>query len=335
MKYTNSVLCNLFFLHLCSLSIIYFFVYFKNISQKATGKLKYKKYICYPINGNLKTTISNQQLTAVINHHGGELVSLQANTGKEYIWEGNPDYWGKLSPILFPIVGTLKNGAYNYDGKKYQLTRHGFARDMEFDLIDKTGTAVVFSLKANNETRKLYPFDFELQIVYSIKESELCITYKVFNNSPEILFYGIGGHPAFSLPNAFEKYSLNFESNETLISYQLEGDLLSDKTIPIELSANLLPLTYSLFERDALIFKEMKSKQIQLLENNVPVLNFRFGDFPNFGIWTKQNAPFICLEPWAGYSDTISATGNIAEKEGIQTLEGNTVKEYSFSIEIL
>ncbi|HNP33305.1 MAG TPA: aldose 1-epimerase family protein [Flavobacterium sp.] len=283
----------------------------------------------------MTTTIFNSKLLAVINHHGAELVSLQSSLKKEYMWEGNPEYWGKHSPILFPIVGTLKENSYRYNDKIYHLSRHGFARDMVFDLIEKTDDKAIFSLQSNKETKEFYPFDFELQVIYALINSEMKITYKVTNKSPEAMYYSIGAHPAFALPSKFENYSLQFKSNEKLISYELENNLLSDKTNEIQLKENRLPLTYSLFEKDALIFKEMKSKQIQIIENDTPVLNFKFSDFPNFGIWTKQNAAFICLEPWVGYSDVLNSNGNIVDKEGIQMLAGNTSKEYRFSIEIL
>lgn len=284
----------------------------------------------------MRTTITNAKLSATINHKGAELVSLQnIDSKKEFIWEGNPEYWGKHSPILFPIVGTLKNNTYTYNGNVYNLSRHGFARDMNFDLISLTENEAVFSLKSNQETKALYPFDFELQIIYTLIDAELNIRYRILNTGSEALFYAIGGHPAFALSDAFEHYSLQFVPNENLISYELENDLLSDKTKKIELDKGNLPLNYWLFEKDALIFKELKSNQIQLLHGVTPILNFKFNDFPNFGIWTKIGAPFICLEPWVGYSDTLNTNGNITEKEGAQKLQNNTSMEYSFSVEIL
>ncbi|WP_333600712.1 aldose 1-epimerase family protein [Flavobacterium sp.] len=282
------------------------------------------------------TTISNSKLSASINHKGAELISLQhIDSKREYIWEGNPKHWGKHSPVLFPIVGTLQNNSYAYKGKNYELTRHGFARDLEFILVHKKKNKVVFSLQKNKTTKTIYPFDFELQITYSLKNTELSITYTIINNDTETMPYSIGGHPAFALAEDFETYSLQFEPNEKLISYQLENDLLSNNQQEIKLIDNQLPLTYSLFENDALIFKALQSKQIQIIENKVPFLNFKFADFPNFGIWTKMNAPFLCLEPWVGYSDVLTTNGNIMEKEGIQLLESNSTKEYHFSIEIL
>ena len=147
--------------------------------------------------------------------------------------------------------------------------------------------------------------------------------------------FSIGGHPAFALPEAFSSYSLEFEKPEELKSYVLEHDLLSTTTVNIPLSDKTLRLTYSLFEKDALIFKKLNSKKISILEENKPILNFYFEDFKNFGIWTKMNAPFICLEPWLGYSDLTSSDGNIENKEGIQFVEANATFECSYSIEII
>ena len=283
----------------------------------------------------MTTTIFNSKLTATINQKGAELISLKNNSNREYIWEGNPIYWGKHSPILFPMVGTLKNNSYIYKENTYELSRHGFARDMNFDLISHDENKVIFSLSSNELTKDKYPFTFELRIIYALHNSKLTISYQVINKNSEVMPFSIGGHPAFALSKKIEEYTLQFEIDENLISYQLENDLLSEKTKSIDLIKNSLPLTYSLFENDALIFKELKSKQIQILESDIPILNFKFKDFPNFGIWTKVNAPFICLEPWIGYSDVLNATGNILEKEGIQILESNSSKEFKYSIEIL
>lgn len=282
----------------------------------------------------MTTQITNSKITAQINHSGAELYSLKNDKYKEYIWEGNPVFWGKHSPILFPIVGTLKNNSYWYEGNEYHLSRHGFARDMEFDLIQKSENSAVFSLKSSIETRKVFPFDFELQIRYLLDEYKLNIEYKVFNKNEGLLPFSIGAHPAFALPKQFENYSLAFEQTEKLTSYQLENDLLSDTSETINLKKNKLSLSYSLFEKDALIFKTLKSSMVDILENGTPLLRVRFDDFPNLGIWTKNNAPFICIEPWLGYSDTINCSGNILEKEGIQLLKGYETFNSTFSIEL-
>lgn len=281
------------------------------------------------------TTISNSNLTAQIKHLGAELISLKNQQNQEYIWEGNPAFWGKHSPVLFPIVGTLKNNSYYYNDIEYHLSRHGFARDMEFIVLEKSETAVVFSLTATTESLKNYPFDFALEIGYTLEQNKLIITYRIRNNSDKNMPFSIGAHPAFALTKPFEKYALAFEHSEVLTSYELENDLLSNSTKTIEMTNHSIPLTYSLFEKDALIFKKLKSKTITILDQNTPFLRIEFNDFPNLGIWTKNKAPFLCIEPWLGYSDTTVATANILEKEGIQILETKKSFECNFSIDIL
>lgn len=283
----------------------------------------------------MNTTIKKSKLTAVINPKGAELISLIDAENREYIWEGNPKFWAKHSPVLFPIVGTLKNDTYHYNNVDYYLGRHGFARDLNFELVAQSESSALFSLSASEETRKVFPFDFNLQILYTLTENKLTITYKVANKNEVPLPFSLGAHPAFSLPEPFENYALAFEFSENLISYQLENDLLSDKKTCLNRKENQISLAYSLFEKDALIFKKLESKQLTLLENGNPLLRLRFMDFSNLGIWTKTDAPFICLEPWLGYSDTVTATGNILEKEGIQLLEPQKTFECHFDIEIL
>jgi len=283
----------------------------------------------------LTTTISNSNLTAKINHLGAELFSLKNRENKEYIWEGNPAFWGKHFPVLFPIVGTLKNNLFYYKESEYHLSRHGFAREMEFKLVEKSEESATFSLISSIESKKAYPFDFELQICYSLEEYKLNIDYKVINKNDFKMPFSIGAHPAFALPKPFGNYALLFESDEILTSFELENDLLSNNFSNIKMIDNQVPLNYSLFEKDALIFKKLKSKSITILENQNPLLRVRFDDFPNLGIWTKSNAPFLCIEPWLGYSDTIHSTGNILEKEGIQLLEAKKSLNCNFNIEIL
>jgi galactose mutarotase-like enzyme len=281
------------------------------------------------------TTISNSHLTAQIKHTGAELCSLKDISNKEYIWNGNPTFWGKHSPVLFPIVGSLKDNSYEYDNVQYQLSRHGFAREMEFELIDKQENSATFSLVASAETKEKYPFDFDLHLVYTLENKSLKIEYKVFNNGKIKMPFSIGAHPAFDLPGNFENYSLAFEKEGTLNYYLLENGLISNTTNELSLDKNELHLDYDLFEKDALVFKNIASKSITILKSSKPFLKVSYSDFPDLGIWTPSKAPFICIEPWLGYSDTVNKFGNIFEKEGIQILEANSTFHSAFSIEIL
>ena len=283
----------------------------------------------------MNTTISNSVITASIKHFGAELFSLKDNQNKEYIWEGNPDFWGKHSPVLFPIVGTLKSNTYTIEEEEYQLPRHGFARDMEFQLIDKTENSATFSLKSNDDTLKKYPFDFELQLIYKLENTSLSIEYKVFNTNEFKMPFSIGAHPAIALPESFENYALQFGKEEVLKYYLLENDLISDKTKILESNSGSIPLSYKLFENDALIFKTLESNSLTILENSKPYLKVDFKDFPSLGIWTKEQAPFICIEPWLGYSDTAENSGDLYQKEGVLILDANQIFHSKFSITLL
>ncbi|MEO6174357.1 MAG: aldose 1-epimerase family protein [Flavobacterium circumlabens] len=282
----------------------------------------------------MNTILSNSSLKVSIKHAGAELFSIKDYQNNEYIWEGNPAFWGKHSPVLFPIVGTLKNNTYTINNKEYQLPRHGFARDMEFELINKTDSSATFSLQSNSETLQKYPFEFELQLLYSLAEKELTIGYKVINKGADKIPFSIGAHPAIALPAAFERYSFKFEKDEVLKYNLLENDLISNKTEVLETTANLVPLKYQLFENDALVFKTLESDSLTILENSKPYVRVNFEDFPSLGIWTKEQAPFVCIEPWFGYSDTAENSGDLFQKEGIVILEANQTFHSKFSIQI-
>jgi galactose mutarotase-like enzyme len=281
-------------------------------------------------------TLENDNYLACFVSKGAELVSFKnKKTNQEYIWEGNPDFWGKHSPILFPIVGTLKNASYIHNEIMYSLPRHGFARDMEFEIVSKNENSVTFSLVSTTETLAKYPFHFELQLSYTLQNNKLDFSYSVINNNAVEMPFSLGAHPAFALHGHFLDYALEFEHQETLNCFVLENDLLSDVTYPIELNQKLMPLDYSKFEKDALIFKKLKSKTITLLANKAPVLKVSFSDFPNLGIWTKINAPFICIEPWLGYSDKFNSNCILSEKDGIHIAKTNSINNFTFTIEIL
>ena len=280
-------------------------------------------------------TLSNSQISVAIKTLGAELCSIKNKLNREFMWEGNPNFWGKHSPVLFPIVGTLKNNTFYHNDTKYTLTRHGFARDMEFELIEKTEDSATFSIQSNSATLPNYPFEFELQIQYTLINTTVEIDYKVVNKDNSEIPFSIGAHPAFALPSSFEDYSLDFEKVEPLEYTLLENDLVSQQTEKIHTDSNKVPLTYELFKRDALIFKKLQSNSITIIKKEKPILKVHFQDFPSLGIWTKVGAPFICIEPWFGYSDTTESNGNLFEKEGVIVLEANANFQAKFSIEIL
>ncbi len=283
----------------------------------------------------MNTTLKNHKLTATINHRGAELISLKDNDQRDYIWNGNPEFWGKHSPVLFPIVGTLKNNSFHYENQEYHLSRHGFARDMDFELVENTAEKAVFLLSHNSETLKNYPFEFQLQLIYTLEETKLSISYDLFNVGTNTMPFSIGAHPAFALPESFESYEIEFDQNEPLQYHLLENDLVSNETKKLNTQDKKLALDYTLFKHDALIFKTIFSKQLTILEHKKPILKVDYNGFPNLGIWTKNAAPFICIEPWYGYSDVVNSTNDLFQKEGVQILESKSRFQSTFSIEIL
>lgn len=281
----------------------------------------------------METVIYNNDLKAVIKHKGAELFSLEKN-GKNYIWSIDENYWNKTSPILFPIVGGLKNNQYEYKGNIYDLPRHGFARDFDFELISKSEDSVTFSLMYFEKTLKVYPFLFELQISYILDSDTLNIKYTVINHSSEEMYFSIGAHPAFSINGELSNYSLQFDNNHHLTTYKLEDNLFSGKTENITIENYLLALDYKLFENDAIVLKNSVTSSLMLLKNDVPEMKVSFPEFPYLGIWTKSEAPFLCIEPWLGIADNYNASGKIEEKEGICLLNGNESFSASWNIKI-
>lgn len=283
----------------------------------------------------MRTTLDNGTLTATIDSKGAELISLRDASGREYMWEGNPDFWGKHSPVLFPIVGTLKDNRFLFDGKEYSLPRHGFARDREFTIEEKTAHRVVFLLESDAASMENYPFPFQFRLVYTLSGSSLGLEYNVRNTGNGTMWFSVGGHPAFALPGDFASYEMVMETPEVLDYYLLENDLLSGATGMVDAGNGTIPLDYALFENDALVFKTTHSKKIRLQTDGRSFLEIDFQDFPHLGIWTKPGAPFICIEPWFGYADTTQVSGKLEEKEGVLSLSAHSAFSASFQIHII
>ena len=264
-------------------------------------------------------TITNNKISASIDTLGAELIRLEKDN-KNYIWTVDETFWNKTSPILFPIVGRLKNDTYSIENKTYELPRHGFARNLEFQIVNQTESSVVFVLESNSETLKNYPFEFELRLEYKLVGNELIMKYSVENKLKATMPFSIGAHPAFVIENSFSDYSLKFNQTEEFISYELNNEQFSNSFRKINSENGQINLNYSLFEKDALVFKHLQSNKLTLLKKNEPVLSVQFEGFPYLGIWTKPNAPFLCIEPWCGLADNVNHNGNIFEKEGINLL---------------
>lgn len=278
--------------------------------------------------------LKNNEISASINSFGAELVALIKGE-TNYIWTIDTKYWNKTSPILFPIVGRLKNDSYTFESKEYQLTRHGFARDNDFEIIHQTENEVVLSFKSNEETVKIYPFQFELQLGYLLTNDELVVSYTVINTTEDkTILFSIGAHPAFAIDNAFNDYSLVFDKDSSFESHLLENDLFSGKTKSIVSNENSIPLDYNLFKEDALVFKNLKSTEVSLYYKNKPHLKMNFEGFPFFGIWTKENAPFLCLEPWFGHADETQTTGDLATKKGIIKINSDEIFTSNYKIKL-
>ncbi|MAB49822.1 MAG: aldose epimerase [Flavobacteriaceae bacterium] len=285
--------------------------------------------------------LENDLLKIEIKSKGAELCSIRSiKNNTEFVWEANPDIWGSHAPNLFPIIGAMKDDSYMYNGKKYNMPKHGFARhNKDFEVISNSNFEVTFQLKSNNELRAIYPFEFEFLMTYELKDNELLIHHTIKNTDSKTMYFSLGGHPAFACPlfkdESYTDYFLEFEKQETSRSYLLNmaTGLVSDKTKPVFDSPNTINLHGDLFNEDALIFKDLKSRQVALKHNQKgEILNVKFEGFPFLGIWAKPNAPYVCIEPWIGIADSESTNQQIKDKEGIVTLEPKKSFKATYSI---
>jgi len=286
-------------------------------------------------------TIENANLTVVISPEGAALQSIfNKDLKREYMWSGDAAFWGKKSPILFPIVGTLKEDTYYFGGKAYQLGRHGFARDMVFTLIAQTGSTIGLRLKSNEDTLAKYPFDFRFDIRYELIQNSVKVTYSVSNSGKSPMYFSVGGHPAFKVPLeeglAYNDYYLEFNHQEHAGRWPISKEGLIE-TVPVELLNNTdrLALTKELFQKDALVFKGLSSNSVTLKsDRDVHGLSVDFTGFPYLGIWAAKNADFVCIEPWCGIADSVGTDQQLEKKEGIHVLQPAKNFERSWSVTV-
>ncbi|MEI7881600.1 MAG: aldose 1-epimerase family protein [bacterium] len=279
----------------------------------------------------MKNTISNSMMSVTVKRHGAELCSLKAADGTEYLWQADPAVWGRHAPLLFPIVGKLAQGRYRFEGKEYALNPHGFARDMDFALVTANATGLSYRLNDTPETRKQYPFEFNLMRHFRLSDGVLEVTTEVTNTGDKVLPFSIGEHPGFALnwgaKDRVEDYALLFEKAERLDAHFLDSNgLVSDQTGRILSNKTVLPLRSDLFDRDALIFLKIKSQKISLCSRrHARRVTVKFSGYPQLGIWAKPGAPFVCIEPWYGHADPASHDGELMNKPGIIKLAPGSV----------
>ncbi|CAH2714758.1 Protein LacX, plasmid [Neobacillus rhizosphaerae] len=273
--------------------------------------------------------IENDWLKVEISHHGAEVRKVEhKKNGLEYMWTGNPAYWGRVSPVLFPIVGRLKEDRYQLEGETYEMSQHGFLRDVEFEVDDQTTTDVSFRFESGGRYSHVYPYEFIAIIRYTLNEDILTVRWEIVNKNKEEMYFSIGAHPAFRIPILENETMMDYKfqlipaANKIVMEYELENSLIREKGIANDLVS--IPLTDSLFAHDALIYSNIDQVTLSSNKSNHGV-EVRFEGFPFVGIWSKYTdgkmAPFVCIEPWYGIADTYKTTGNLKEKFGINKLQ--------------
>lgn len=287
--------------------------------------------------------LKNSLLELAIHPLGAELQKITAvKNDLEFMWDGDPDIWSGHAPNLFPIVGELKDGTFIFENKAYHLPRHGFARHSNnFIVEEQHDNLLSLKLSYSEATLRNYPFKFDYFVTYALEQNQIKITYTVKNKDEKTIYFSVGGHPAFKCPvypnETYEDYSLQFEHPDTSPTHLLNVDtgLFNSQTEAVFKTPGTIPLHAHLFDKDALVFKDLKSKNVALMsKNHGEILNFNFDGFPYLGIWAKPNANFVCIEPWQGLADSESSNQILKDKEGIVALEKNKTYKASYSIEI-
>ena len=275
----------------------------------------------------------------VINSKGAEQESLIIN-GIDYMRERD-EYWNRKAPVLFPIVGKLRDLRTSIDGKEYKMNQHGFARDKEFSLFKEDENSLEFLLTYSKDSLEIYPYKFNLYIKYLIDELGVSVSYKVVNVDDKDIYFNIGGHPGLKLPfnkdgEMFENYSVIFEKVESFDAPTVEdnGTLNFDITNPFY-DIKKIDLDYKYFEIDAIVAPHLKSRSVNLVNKDGKGIKFDFFGFNSFALWTRPNAPFLCLEPWLGYADKYNSDYQFIHKDDIQRLEPGNEKVVGYSIHIL
>ena len=289
--------------------------------------------------------IENEYLCVMVDDQGAQLSSLyDKKTGRELLWSADPAVWGYHAPVLFPFVGMVNNGQYRYKGETYQIRQHGFARQSLFECTAHTDLSVTHRLTAGDETRKLFPMDFCLEVTHTLEEGSLRVGWKVTNPSPEDpLFFSIGAHPGFTVPlceqDRKEDCFVLFHGCDELKYILVDLAVTAadpDHVYTMALDNGFLKLERHLFDIDTFIFENAQIEKVSLCgSDRKPYVTVSCPGFPRFGLWTKSDeAPFVCLEPWYGRLDDRGFTGELPEKTGILHLEPGRTFDASYTISV-
>ena len=290
----------------------------------------------------MRITLSNPTFQAAVEPRGGELVSLVNRAGLQYIWEGDPAFWSGQNPILFPIVGSLRDGQVDINGQTFRMDRHGFARRSEFTLADQGADFAVLELRESPETLARYPFPFLLRVRHQLLEDGFATAFTVENPGGEPLPFCIGAHTAIRCPlregERFEDYALSFERCEDADTLLLtpEGLLHAGGREPM-LRDGVIALEYGKFQRlDTLIFENLASGRVELrCRGEGHGVSLDFQQFPMVAFWTKPGAPFLCMEPWHGCAACTGESGRFQDKPHVILLEPGEKKELGYQFHVL
>lgn len=283
-------------------------------------------------------TLRSGAISATIAADGAELCSLKNADGLELLWQAGPE-WPRHSPVLFPIVGRVKNDEYRHRGKTYPMKQHGFARDFRFDWVEQSPTSCRLALIDSDATRAIYPFAFRLELSYVVDQSDLKLGFDVINTGDEILPASIGGHPGFNWPLlprlAKEAYSLNFSDEEPAPIRRLDGGLLGPRPAPSPIHGKTLALAEHLFVNDAIIMDRLASTSVRYAADRGPSIEISWEGFPELGIWSKPTgAPFVCIEPWHGFVSPAEFDGEFTEKPGLMLIAPGEKRTLSYRVRV-
>jgi galactose mutarotase-like enzyme len=279
-------------------------------------------------------TIKSAAAKATISSLGAELQSLCDADQQERLWQGDPTVWSGRAPVLFPIVGSLKNDQFRHQQHDYTLHRHGFARKSEFTCSAQSNDSITLQLLADDSTLAVYPWRFELQVQFTLQGNTLRVQYSVTNADTTPMPFTIGSHPAFALPHPVAEYAVHFSAAETLQRFPLTADGLLMPGIDYLQQSQVVQLSDTLFDDDALVFKDIQSRAISLYHKGQPLLTVDTGGAPHLGIWAKPAASFVCIEPWFGYSDDVDGGGSLQDKPSMMLLDAGQSFTNAWHIEL-